>query len=334
MSLSTWFGFKVQSLPGSEELPDIFPLSITSDAFVKTDIVAMYSMILTDAFERCSGLSQDQKESLFDRYVKSENSEGLITMLSRAMADKTNLFLVWEPATKVLREATQDEQRQIESDYKKSAKSSVGIFLSFANYRRSDLVKLYSALEYCVIGALNKSLNLAKALQFKMSDMRSSTGTVDSAEVEAQAIKIAKALGQGKDVLLDAQDMLSLLKPDLDSVKESVEFLNQKRAFYLKMPKAYIAGEQTGGIGSTGEADQKAIERGLKNYFFSIIKPTIKDLWGVDLSYKTQDFRQIDNGLRALQTFNMVDDDLMSIENKKLIVSNLFDLEDQDGNQV
>jgi hypothetical protein len=195
------------------------------------------------------------------------------------------------------------------------------------------MVKLYIGLEYCTIAALHKSMNLSKATQLKMSDLRSSVSSIDSSDVKAQAQRIAEALAAGRDVLMDAKDSIVNSVPDLTAVKASIEFLLQKLAFYLGMPSAYLSGEQTGGLGTTGEGDQKAIERGLKGYYFSVLKPVLEALFpGTQVSYKTQDFRQIKEAMDVVKTFALVDDTMISAENKRKILNGLLDLpEDAEG---
>lgn len=328
MSLSTWFGFTTTVQNG--ELPDIFPLGMAKADFIRTDIINIYTKILTDVLERTHGLSNDQEELLWDNCVQSDSADGLITMISQAMADKKELFLVYDPGVGVIRKATGEEQSQIREDYKAQAESSTGVYISFRNYNRSDMVKLYSDLEYCTVSALNKDVNLSKAIQIKMKDLRGSTSLVDKADVKDQAKLIAEGLSNGKDVLLDKEDVIETSNPDLSSIKESINFLNQKRSFYLGLPEAYINGIQTGGMGTSGENDTKAIERGLKNYYFSIIKPILKALFSVDTKYKSQDFRMLDQGLNALQTFSLVEEDLITLDQKKLIINQIFDF-DTDG---
>ncbi len=97
------------------------------------------------------------------------------------------------------------------------------------------------------------------------------------------------------------------------------------------MPASYINGEQTGGIGSTGEGDTKAIDRGLKAYFFSIVKPVLEDLFDVKLKFKSQDFRQISQALEAAKVFSLIDETLITHENKKMILETLLDLDSDDN---
>lgn len=331
MSLANLFGFSSSST-AADELPEIFPLSVTQAAFVETDIMAVYAKILTDVSERMHGLSEEKAVLLWDNCVKSSKCDGLITMLAKAMADKDELFLVYESVANVVRVATSDEVTKIRADYLKTASSSVGVFVSFKNYRRSDMVKLYSALDYCTVSALYKSQNLSKAIQIKMSEMRSSVGLADAAIAKAQGLSIATGLSNGKDVMLDAKDSIETAVPDLNAAKESMILLNQKRAFYLNLPASYITGEQTGGLNATGDADQKAVERGLKNYFFSIMKPVVEALFGGSLTYKSQDVGQIEGSMDVLKTFSMTDNEIVSLENKTLIMNRLLDLpEDATG---
>lgn len=329
--LSTWFQFGAGSVDKpAEELPDIFPLPIAKSVFIETDVVSIYSKILTDVIERTHGIPEEIQSLLWDNCMMSEINEGLITRLARAIAKKSELFLVYDAG--VLRNATGEEQQQITADYKKTGSSTVGVYISFARHTTSDMVILYSALEFFTIASLHKGMNLSSALQIKIDSLRATVGEVDSEVAQRQALAIAASLAKGKDVYLDAKDSIVTTSADLEPINKSIMFLNQKRAFYLKMPASYINGEQTGGLGSTGEGDTKAVERGLKVYYFSVIKPALESIFGIRTSYKSQDFRQIDQGLEALKTFQLVGTDIVNFENQTLIVNRLFDLpEDAEG---
>lgn len=329
MGMSEWFGWGASA--SGEELPDIFPMGITKHDFVQTDVVNIFSKILTDVLERTHGIPEEQQPLMWDNCVQSSASDGLITLLSKAMADKRELFLIWDRSINLLRVATNPEAEQIKADYKAQGESAVGIYVSFKNFTRADMIKLYSGLEYCTVSSLNKSMNLSKAIQIKMNDLRASTSLVDSNDVKGQAVSMAKALAAGKDILTDAKDLIETAKPDLTATKASMEFLNQKRAFYLGLPESYINGVQTGGLGTTGENDTKAIERGLKNYYESIFKPVTQALFDVRTTYKSQDFRQISQALEAMKTFELTSEEMLSMENKKKIVETLLDVDPDDN---
>jgi hypothetical protein len=236
--------------------------------------------------------------------------------------------LVYNAALGVLRKATNQEMIQIRADYEKQGKSAIGVFISFKQYLRSDMIKLYSALEYCTVAALHKSMNLSKAVQFKMSDLRATVGLKDSAETKTQAKAIANALSCGKDILLDAKDEIMTVTPDLTAVQSAMDFLNQKRSFYLGMPASYNTGEAPKGLGDSGEGDSRAVERGLKQYYFSVVKPVIEAVFEVKTTFKSQDFRQVSSGIEAMKTFEITSDELISKENKTSILNKLFDLDE------
>lgn len=331
-TLSTWFSWSVPT--SSDELPNIYPLNVTQEDFQKTDVINIYSKILTDVFERTHGLGEDHQAVLFDNCLQSESEHGLITMLAEAMQKKGDLFLVYDSAIGLLRKAKSQEMSQIRQDYEKQNESPVGVYLSFKKYKRSDMINLYSALEYCTVAALNKDINLSSAIQLKLKDLRSSTGLIDKADVKTQAQTIATGLSQGKDVLLDKEDMIETSTPQMESIKQAISFLNEKRAFYLGLPQAYISGIQTGGMGTSGENDTKAIERGLKSYYFSIVKPVCSTLFQIETTYKSQDFRMIDQALSALQTFALVDEELITTEQKQRIINQMFDFDDEGGSDL
>lgn len=324
-ALTNWFNWNATVI--DDELPDLFPLGIVLNVFTETDVVNIYQKILIDVIERTQGIPENLQPLIWDNCVQSESSEGLVTLLTEAMLKKSDLFLVYNSSLGTIRRATYQETAQIRADYEKSGHSKAGIFISFKNYHKTDMLVLYSGLEYCLIAAMNKTINLSKAVQFKMSEMRKGVSLNDSAEVKTQATDIAKALSRGKDVMMDAADSIETANPEVAAIREAILFLDSKRSFYLGLPLSYITGEQTAGIGSTGEADTKAVERGLKLYYFSIIKPTLETIFGIKTSFKSQDFRQIGSALEALKTFELVSDDFLSRENKLTLLSKLFDVD-------
>ncbi len=122
------------------------------------------------------------------------------------MTEQKELFLVYVPSVNVLRKATTQEEETIRADYKKSGESKTGVFVSFKNYRRTEMLSIYSALEYCVIASLHKTLNISKAIQIKISELRASVSLKDESVARGQASALAKALAAGKDIFLDARD--------------------------------------------------------------------------------------------------------------------------------
>jgi hypothetical protein len=314
----------------NSELPDIFPLSVDSVAFIKSDIEATYTKILTDTLERTHGIPKEVVPMLWDNCLQNETQHGLVSLLVNAMVNQSDLCIVYKKALKVLRKATFEEQEKIKKDYKDSGTSKDGVFISFRNYHRTDMLKIYSALEYCILTSLHKTVNISKAVQIKIDSLRSSISLADAGVAEAQARSLAVALKNGCDVFLDAKDEITTSTPDVSPTEKAIGFLDAKRAFYLDLPLSYISGLQTAGIGATGEADTKAIERGLKQYFFSIIHPVLLALFEVDTEFKSQDFRQITSALETLKTFELVSDTNLSQASKRDILARMFDVDPEE----
>ena len=76
---------------------------------------------------------------------------------------------------------------------RRRVKVKSGICL-FKKYRRTEMLEIYSAFEYCVLAGLNKKLNISKATQIKVKDLRASVSLADAGVAIEQAKSIAKAL--------------------------------------------------------------------------------------------------------------------------------------------
>lgn len=327
MSLLNLIGFGgAQNPTPVGELPDIFPFPYREADFVKIDVENIYARILTDVLERTQGIPAGKEALLWDNCVANESSDGLVTLVSKAMTAKADLFLVYEKALDLIRKATASEEAQIKAEYQAKGESKIGVYLTFKNYHRTDMIKLYSVLEYCTVAALHKSMNLSKAVQFKASELRSSVASSDASVVIKQAQAVAEGLKGGKDILIDAKDLIETAKPDLTAAQASMDFIAQKRSFYLGLPASYITGLAPKGLGDSGEGDAKAVERGLKGYFFSIVKPTLEAIFGGTLTFKSDDFTGITTSLQALKDFEITSDELMSQDNKRILINKLFGL--------
>lgn len=322
------FGFSFKSSgsdSNSSELPNIFPFGLKCTDFVKFDLYSTYTKILTDVAERSHGLDDDEQAMLWDSVVQSESNCGLISLLAWAMVGKCDLFLVIKEG--VIRKATDEEVKLIKADYAKQAESKTGVYVSFQNFLKTDMLTIYSDLEYAILSSLNKTLNLSKAIQIKIDELRSSVGLADSDVAIEQARNIARSLSNGKDVLLSGKDVIETAKVDVTPTQSAMQFLDGKRAFILGFPLSYISGEQTGGIGSTGEGDARAVEQGLKQYFYSIWKPICKALFDAEVKFKSLDFKDMAQALEALKTFDIVSNDFLSVESKQQIMARVWDLD-------
>lgn len=327
--MAGWFDFLNPKTANNSnnEIEALFPLSIKCAEFIKNDILSTYQKILTDTVDRTFGIPKKAEQYLWDNVIEGENSEGLITMLATAMTEKKDLYIVFKQSIGVIRKATFEEQAIIKVDYEKDSKSSTGIFVSFKHYRRTEMLRIWSEFEWCLLGGMNKQLHLSQAVQIKIDQMRSSVSLQDADVAIAQARGIASALRRGNEIMIDKADEISMLAVNMDASKSSMEFLATKKSWILSLPASYLSGEQTAGIGSTGENDSRAIEAGLKQYFLTIIKPVCDLLFDVDCKFKSRDFRNITSALEVLKTFDLVSDENLSQESKQEIIARVFDLD-------
>jgi hypothetical protein len=177
--------------------------------------------------------------------------------------------------------------------------------------------------------------NLSKAIQIKLNDLRGSVSLADKADVEAQGKKISDGLKAGKAIMIDAEDMIETGKPDLTAHEKSMMFIVQKKSYYLGLPASYITGELSGSaLSDTGKSDTKAIDRGLKPFYFSIIKPIIESLFGSKTDFKTEDSEGLSTALEVLKTMDMTSDEYMNKDNKTVVVNKAFGLDiDEKGDE-
>lgn len=332
----SWFNF-IGVSEKVETLPDIFPIPIVQNTFVAIDVENIYKRILTDVFERTDGITDEKKPLLWDNCLGSEMQDGLVSLIAKAMVKKSDLFIVYRAATNVITKATSVEEQAIRDGYKLKAEpvklpdGGLGIYATFKNYLTSEMVQFYSALEYCAVGGLWKQGNLSKAVQIKISDLRSSVSLGDSAAAKSQAKAMADGLADGKDILMDAKDIVESLTPDLTATNSTLELIAKKQSFYLGLPASYFSGEQSSSsMSDTGKADAKAVDRGLKSYFFSIVKPIVDSLFTIKSTFKSQDSEGLDTALKVIETFDRTSNEIIGLENKTKIANKAFGLDENE----
>jgi hypothetical protein len=335
--MSNYFSFfRSPTISSTEEMAinRIFPMELKENVFVKADIISTYRKILTDTVERVSGIPDDVVPMLWDNCLQNESQFGLISMLAEAMYSKRDLFIVVRSG--IIREASNEERSLIKAAYEKGQVVKDAVFVSFKNYDKTDMLKIYSTLEYCSLASLHKNVNISKALQLKIKSLRATVSLSDEDVAKEQAKAIAKGLGDGKDVYMDSEDSIDTSSPDITPTEKAISFTDTKRAYILGFPISYISGIQTPGIGSTGESDMRAVERGLKQYFFEILSPILKALFGIaEPEFISQDFRAMTTNLEVLKTFDLVSDDYLSASSKQKIVARVFELDpDEEAEQI
>lgn len=332
MSLFSFLGGKSVD----DKLPDIFPIPIVQKLFVDIDVENIYARILTDVLERTQGIPDEKESILWDNCLVSENREGLVTLLAKAMADKKDLFVVYIDSTKVIRIATPEEQALIKEGYAEKAEpvklggGAVGIYVSFRKYLRTDMIRFWSTLEYCAVGGLWKQANISKTIQIKINDLRGSVSLNDSAAAKAQAKLMAEGMAEGLDILADAKDIIESLAVDMTPTNSMLDLIAKKKSEYLGLPPTYFGSEGKSSMNDTGKGDSKKVERGLKNYFVSVIKPVVDGLLDIEAEYKSEDADSLDTALKTLETMDRTSNEFLGAENKTLIVNKAFGLDEDE----
>ena len=276
-------------------LPRAYQLCVLMPEFVRLKTIALYSRILTDCYKHSKGLDDKQAAALWDNYtgVYSNATCGVIRLVAEAMADMRSLFLVWDKSTNVARVATPDEQEKICEDYRTRAKSTVGVACNFNRFYRTPLIKMYLGLCYGVMDAANTQMNLSAALQLKAAELRSTQGNDSNAEWLEQGKQIVEGLKNGQSVLIDKEDEIKTNDVDTAPVISGLNLYTQLIAGELGVSSSYVNGVLTAGMNSTGEAELEATEAGIENFYNSIYKPIVDDLFGVNTVFTTDNYRKL-----------------------------------------
>lgn len=330
-----WFSF-LGANSEADKLPDIFPIPISDKDFITIDVQNIYTRILTDVLERTDGIKDELKPLLWDNCLASEKPDGLVSLVTKAMAEKKELFLVYALATKVVRSATEEEAQTIRAGYKEKAEpvklgeGAIGLFISFKQYCRTDMVRFYSALEYCAVGGLWKAANISKSVQIKIDGLRANVSLNDSAAAKSQAKAMADGMKEGRDILADAKDVIESLAPDMTATNATLELIAKKQSNYLGLPPTYFGAEGKATMNDSGKGDSRKVEQGLKAYYFSIIKPIVEGLFTVKTTFKSNDAENIEASLKVLETMDRTSEAWINAENKTKIVNKAFGLDEDE----
>lgn len=286
----TGFGFMTPKVQ-STELESLFPLSLRANPFQKWYITDLYRHILTDCYNKADGINPKDEGMFWDSVVTTEQPEGLITLLAEAMYNKQKIYLGYKAG--VVSKATSVEQADIDQKLKEKKKLRNEIVCDFTEFAKTDLLLLYSSLIYNVIDTSNTGLNISKAVQIKIDNLRNSIADSNAADPIKQAKTINRGIKEGKSVMLDGKDIVEIPSFDITPTEKSIEVINGLVANVLGVPLSYVNGALATGISTTGESDELAVDRGLKYYFNSIFKPVFTGLTGISVSFKVDNWRKL-----------------------------------------
>lgn len=307
-------------------VPALWPMSLVSKLYTEIFMRMIYSRILMDVLARSHKISDTFRPLLLNS-CEGLGQKGLVGYIVESMVRQDVLVLKYE--ANILAVPEYKEREAILTELKDGKQRERVLVLSFKDYHRSTVLRQYLEHKYLLLCTQNKALNLSAAVQIKIDNLRQSVALNDGDPAEEQARKIAEALLEGRPALLDSKDVIELLSPDTGPLKEVSADLHAEISFILGLPLSWITGVQKVGLGDTGDADARAIERGLEPYFWESVYPAFQKLFGVSLTFQTDDYRNITPGLEALKTFELTGDGLMAWEEKRKVVADLLGLDEK-----
>ena len=74
----------------------------------------------------------------------------------------------------------------------------------------------------------------------------------------------------------------------------------------------------------------RAVERGLKQYFLTVVQPVLLAVFDDETEFKSLDFRQMMSALETLKTFDLVSDEYLSVQAKRAILARMFELDEEE----
>lgn len=282
-----------KTMTGGAVVTDIanpYKLKVDEQTFVNFQTSLLYQKILKRCYAKSLGMTDEQARNLWDSVELSNAQYGTITLVADAMTMKKELVLVNDSG--IVRIATNEEADEIKKAYAEGNTSSKGVYMNFQKYTMTDIIKIYMGLIFDIMGGAKVNLGLGKALQLKIADLRKTVASSSSEDAKKQAEAIATALKDGKSTCLDAGDSIITTPLQTAPIIDGLKLVYGCLASLLGVSTSFVAGELTSGMAVTGEADVNANEDGIKDFFNSVFKPIHDKLFGIQLKFKTDNWRK------------------------------------------
>lgn len=298
-----------------------FPLCVGKEKFIEWYIKRIYARILFDCRAKASGFSDKYDDALYDSYISTEMPFGLISLVVDAMYRRGKIYLVYKSG--VVSKATLEEQQEIDRKIKNAQQLKNEVVIDFKNFDTTELLKVYSGILYKALETANTGMNMSQSVILKIKDYRGTISVASSGEAAAQGKAIARGVKTGRGVMADAGDSIELPIFDVEPMEKSVVFINGMISNALGFPLSYVNGALTTGISTTGEADELAVDRGLKYFFFAIFKPIVDNLFDLSTQMKTDNWRKlsaVSNLVPIIESSSIISD-----ERKEKLIEELFE---------
>lgn len=306
-------------------------LDLPRKHFVELKIFSLLQKVFTDCYRYSTKITDKDKENaLFDSIVYADAQFGLISRLAHMIAHFEKCYLVYDHG--VIREVKDiNERKKIDEDYKKGMTYKYGVILDFSKYSIGLLLSHYFHQLYTIEQANNNSIALGGSIQYKVDNLRSKVGALESQsdDIQGQAVKVIKYARDGKPVVIDSKDSLEQTESskNISVADSSRDKCYRELAAALGAPVSYITGEDevTTGSGASYERLDGRAEDMIKNFWLTVFKPVVESLLGENINFVSQKWMTIKENLGSIsmiENINSIPVDIKASVIRKLIGDN------------
>ena len=315
-----------KNLIQKENLSLCFDLSLNEKNFVDYMVSDLYQSILTMCFDKIifPDAEQDFKDkitpSFYDNLSVEGINKGIIKNLAYGITQNQKVFLVNASAGDniIVRQGTQEELQKYE---KEQGNIKNQIQMDFTKYNQSKALKLFYSMIYWIIRATNTNVKISNSVLVKIAKLRELVAKEDAEDVIKQAKEINDAIKKGNSIIADKDDTMERLEINSQATKDALDVAFSLVSGLIKMPLSFVNGELTTGLTQTGDSDNLAIERGLKNYYYTILKPCTEKLFETKTRFSSDNTAKLKTLIGILPQLEL--STLLTDEEKRAIIEDL-----------
>ena len=317
---------KEKNLIQKDNLSLSFDLSLKEKDFVDYMVSDLYQSILTMCFDKIifPESEKDFKDkiipSFYDNLSVEGINKGIIKNLAYAIVLNQPVFLVNASAGDdiIVRQGTEEELQKYKKEQGNIKKQ---IQMDFTKYNQSKALRLFYSMIYWIIRATNTNVKISNSVLVKIAKLRELVAKEDAEEVIKQAKEINDAIKKGNSIIADKDDTMERLEINSQATKDALDVVFSLISGLIKMPLSFVNGELTTGLTQTGDSDNLAIERGLKNYYYTILKPCTEKLFETKTRFTSDNTAKLKTLIGILPQLEL--STLLTDEEKRAIIEDL-----------
>lgn len=316
---------KEKKLIQKDNLSLSFDLFLKETEFVDYMVSDLYQSILTMCFDKI--IFPDEKDfkdkitpSFYDNLSVEGINKGIIKNLAYGIVQNQKVFLVKASAGDniIIRQGTQEELQKYE---KEQGNIKNQIQMDFTKYNQSKALKLFYSMIYWIIRATNTNVKISNSVLVKIAKLRELVAKEDADDVIKQAKEINDAIKRGNSIIADKDDTMERLEINSQATKDALDVAFSLVSGLIKMPLSFVNGELTTGLTQTGDSDNLAIERGLKNYYYTILKPCTEKLFDTKTRFTSDNTAKLKTLIGILPQLEL--STLLTDDEKRAIIEDL-----------